>query len=166
MTYLTTFESGAVRTELPVRYDLCSKIAVRTFLEGYWGAEDSKHEFARDLLTGLLGKAYGPLDDLYYFVSAVLDSNDNNTIVCYILSAYARTMHEGAAKYGERTWEKGIPEANLKNHAINHLIKYLEGDKTEPHLDHLMWNVLTIIHFRELEDQTLEQKGDQKNVDD
>ena len=64
----------------------------------------------------------------------------------------AQALHEGAIKYGERQWEKGIPEANLVNHALFHLFKLAEGDTTENHLSHLVWNVLTIIHFRQLKE--------------
>ena len=169
MTNLTTFESGAYRTELPVRYDLCSKIVAKQLL-AHWNLDNEEDE-AFELLECLFSNdEYNLLQRLWDFIyfespittndnlEEILPVNDNDAAMCYILSAYARTMHEGAAKYGERTWEKGIPENDLRNHAINHLIKYLEDDESEPHLDHLIWNVLTIIHFRELEDRNNGEK--------
>jgi len=47
------------------------------------------------------------------------------------LRRLARTCAEGAAKYGPRNWEQGIPASNLLNHAIRHIYLYLQGDKGE-----------------------------------
>jgi hypothetical protein len=31
--------------------------------------------------------------------------------------------------------------SNLINHALEHIFKMLEGDSTEPHLEHAIWNL-------------------------
>jgi len=148
MSEQTTFESGAVRDALPVRYDLCSPLAIKaTSLHGLSPQSPmrllhalSTDASTRELLSGLWNVVY---DDK--------NLDDSDHVCAYILDAYARTMHEGSRKYGERNWEKGIPADNLRNHALNHLVQLFGGDTSEPHLDHLIWNVLTIIHFREKE---------------
>ncbi|MCL2622936.1 MAG: DUF5664 domain-containing protein [Planctomycetaceae bacterium] len=141
-----TFASGAVRDELPVRYDLCSPIVIRKIIY--------EHDFNNPLLDSLVSQEANILHRLIEFVKFYCHKQYSSEAALYILESYARTMHEGAAKYGERSWEKGIPENNLRNHAINHLVKLIGGDTSEPHLDHLIWNVLTIIHFREKEKET------------
>ena len=66
------------------------------------------------------------------------------------LREVARTCAEGAEKYGDWNWEKGMPVHDLLNHAISHLYTYLAGDRSEPHLGHAAWNVLAAIHSDEL----------------
>jgi len=63
------------------------------------------------------------------------------------LEALAETYAEGAAKYGDNNWLKGIPTSDLLNHALRHLNMWQRGDTSEPHLAHAAWNVLAMIHF-------------------
>jgi hypothetical protein len=58
-------------------------------------------------------------------------------------------MAEGAAKYGEHNWQKGMPLGDTLNHAIAHVYKYLSGDRTEEHLSHAAANLLMAIHMEE-----------------
>jgi len=62
------------------------------------------------------------------------------------LREVARTCAEGAAKYGDFNWEKGMPVHDLLNHALAHIYQFLAGDRSEPHLPHAAWNVLAAIH--------------------
>lgn len=62
------------------------------------------------------------------------------------LEAVARTCAEGAAKYGDWNWERGMPVHDLLNHAIRHIYRYLAGDRSEPHLPHAAWGLLAAIH--------------------
>lgn len=66
-------------------------------------------------------------------------------IPSYGLEAVARTCHEGASKYGDRNWEKGMAASGLLNHAWRHLNLFSRGDKSEPHLAHAAWNILAAI---------------------
>jgi hypothetical protein len=66
------------------------------------------------------------------------------------LEAVARTCAEGAAKYGDWNWEKGMPVHDLLNHALRHIYRYLAGDRSEPHLPHAAWGLLAAIHSDEL----------------
>lgn len=59
--------------------------------------------------------------------------------------AVARTYAEGAAKYGDVNWERGMPVGDLLNHALRHIFMYLAGDRTEPHLPHAAWGVMAAI---------------------
>lgn len=66
------------------------------------------------------------------------------------LRRLAETYAEGAAKYGERNWEQGIPATSLANHALQHIYRWLAGDQGgEDHLAHAAWNLLAAMHFEE-----------------
>lgn len=54
----------------------------------------------------------------------------------------AKHCEEGAIKYGERNVDKGIPQHSLVDSAFRHLVKYLNGERDEPHLRAAAWNVL------------------------
>lgn len=62
------------------------------------------------------------------------------------LEAVARTCAEGAAKYDDFNWEKGMPVHDLLNHALRHVYRYLAGDRSEEHLAHAAWGLLAAIH--------------------
>jgi hypothetical protein len=62
------------------------------------------------------------------------------------LEAIAETYAEGAAKYGDNNWQKGMPVSDLLNHAIRHVYLFLGGDRSEPHLAHATWNLMAAIH--------------------
>lgn len=66
------------------------------------------------------------------------------------LEAVARTCAEGAAKYGDWNWEKGMPVHDLLNHALRHIYRYLAGDRSEEHLPHAAWGLLAAIHSEAL----------------
>jgi len=66
------------------------------------------------------------------------------------LREVARTCAEGAKKYSDFNWEKGMPVHDLLNHAVAHIYGFLSGDRSEPHLGHAAWNLLAAIHSNEL----------------
>ena len=61
----------------------------------------------------------------------------------------AKTMAEGAIKYGTNNWQKGMPIEDCLNHAIRHQYLWLEGDRSEDHLAHAACNLMMAIHFLE-----------------
>lgn len=65
------------------------------------------------------------------------------------LRRLAETYGEGAIKYSDENWLKGIEAKNLMNHAMTHINKFMDGDKTEDHLAHAVWNLMAIMHFEE-----------------
>ncbi len=58
-------------------------------------------------------------------------------------------FEEGATKYGERNWEKGIPLHCYIDSAVRHYLKYIRGDKDEPHERAFIWNLLCAIWTHE-----------------
>ena len=68
----------------------------------------------------------------------------------------SKHFEEGAKKYGEYNWQKGIPTHCYIDSAVRHYLKYLRGDTDEPHDRAFVWNILcciwTCIHKPELND--------------
>lgn len=73
-----------------------------------------------------------------------------------MLLEVSKHFEEGAKKYGENNWQKGIPTHCYIDSAVRHYLKYLRGDKDEPHDRAFAWNILcciwTCIHKPELND--------------
>jgi hypothetical protein len=65
------------------------------------------------------------------------------------LRRLAMTCAEGAQKYGEYNWLKGMPVSDILNHAIKHIFEFLRGDESEDHLAHAAWNLFASMHFQE-----------------
>ena len=70
----------------------------------------------------------------------------------------AKHFEEGAKKYGEDNWQKGIPVHSFIDSAIRHLLKHKSGWDDEPHDRAFVWNILcciwTMHHKPELNDFT------------
>lgn len=66
----------------------------------------------------------------------------------------AKHYEEGCNKYGARNWEKGIPVRCYIDSGVRHYLKFLRGDKDEPHDRAFVWNMLgaiwTCVHKPEL----------------
>lgn len=61
------------------------------------------------------------------------------------------TQHyvNGAKKYGDHNWQKGIPASRCISSAFRHLYQYLIGDRGEDHLSAVCFNVIAILHWEE-----------------
>lgn len=57
----------------------------------------------------------------------------------------AKHFEEGAKKYGESNWQKGIPTKCYIDSAVRHYIKYLRGDIDEPHDRAFVWNLMCCV---------------------
>lgn len=57
----------------------------------------------------------------------------------------AKHFEEGCKKYGEDNWRKGIPVKCYIDSAVRHYLKFLRGDKDEPHDRAFVWNILCCI---------------------
>lgn len=54
-------------------------------------------------------------------------------------------FEDGAKKYGENNWQKGIPVYCYIDSAVRHYLKFLRGDTDEPHDRAFVWNILCAI---------------------
>jgi hypothetical protein len=77
-------------------------------------------------------------------------------LVCFANIAYGASLEslllevsihfeEGAAKYGENNWQKGLPVDCYLDSAIRHYLKYRRGDDDEPHDRAFVWNIMCCI---------------------
>lgn len=66
----------------------------------------------------------------------------------------SKHFEEGAKKYGEYNWQKGIPINCYIDSAVRHYLKWLRGDTDEPHDRAFVWNIIccmwTVKHKDEL----------------
>jgi hypothetical protein len=63
----------------------------------------------------------------------------------------AKWMELGAKKYSSRNWERGgIPFSRFIDSARRHLNKFIIGMDDEDHLAGVLFNIMAIIHFEEL----------------
>ena len=56
----------------------------------------------------------------------------------------SKHFEEGAKKYGEYNWQKGIPEYSYIDSAVRHYLKWLDGIKDEPHDRAFIWNLMCL----------------------
>ena len=73
-----------------------------------------------------------------------------------LLLKVSKHFENGAEKYGENNWQKGLPVKCYINSAVRHYLKWLRGDKDEPHDRAFVWNIMCAIwtckHKPELND--------------
>lgn len=139
-----TFESGAVRSEGGkvrvdlVPFDVLSKIARDKGDDFIADLFMEYHNMQDNLLNGTL-LAKHPLIILNMFREQVGLTN----MYTFTLSL-AEHFTEGAEKYGERNWEKGIPYSSYIESGARHLLMFLEGREDEKHDNAFMWNMLCL----------------------
>lgn len=63
-----------------------------------------------------------------------------------VLLQVAAVLHEGSEKYGDNNW-KLIDISDHLNHALTHIMRYILGDTTEPHLVHAVCRLLFAAHL-------------------
>ena len=74
------------------------------------------------------------------FINAQYDHDDTEAML-------ELSMHykEGAKKYAERNWEKGIPVHCYIDSTVRHLLKWYGGWDDEPHDRAVLWNLFGLI---------------------
>ena len=62
-----------------------------------------------------------------------------------MLLEISKHYENGAKKYGENNWQKGIPIKSYIDSAVRHYFKWLRGDNDEPHDRAFCWNLISAI---------------------
>lgn len=79
---------------------------------------------------------------------------------CYdLVLEVAKHFEEGAKKYGDRNWEKGIPCDRYIDSAVRHYCKWRAGWDDEPHDRAFIWNILCCEWTRQRYGWNLERLG-------
>ena len=145
----TEFESGAVRDmrKGKGRCDLMPLDVVAHFIG---------HNTETDLVLKCISK-FQDTNALVYLYDAIDFFGekvewDRQTLCLEV----AKHFEEGAKKYGPDNWKMGIPVRCYIDSAVRHYLKFLRGDRDEPHDRAFCWNILCCIwtckHHPELND--------------
>lgn len=128
------FETGAVRDiqEGKGRCDLMPLNVAAWVLGG-------KTEIVDEVLREIqLFKVNG---DGIYLIRALRNFSGYENIQTMLLEV-SKHFEEGAKKYGENNWQKGIPVNCYINSAVRHYLKWLRGDTDEYHDRAFCWNII------------------------
>lgn len=71
----------------------------------------------------------------------------------WALKRIAQHFEEGAKKYGDSNWKKGIPLRRYLDSAMRHLVAFSEGEQDEPHEVAAVWNILCLMQTKHYIDQ-------------
>lgn len=85
----------------------------------------------------------GTLNALYAAIEMFIEKigMDKSTAILEV----SRQYEDGAKKYSDRNWEKGIPVHCYIDSGVRHYLKHLRGDTDEPHYRAFIWNMLGAI---------------------
>ena len=59
----------------------------------------------------------------------------------------ALRYEHGSVRYGDRSWEQGIPASSCIDSAKRHINQWLSGDDSEDHLSAAAWNLFAIMDY-------------------
>ncbi len=72
----------------------------------------------------------------------------------FAMRRIARHYENGAVKYGDRNWEKGLPIMRYLDSAERHIndlkVAMLLGEQTEDHAAAIAWNMFGFMHTEEM----------------
>lgn len=128
----TEFESGAVR-DCAEGKGRCDLVPIKAF----YGMTGSVDKILWQL--GCFQEDKDPYD---------LEIIFNEFVSIYFKSKYdaflelAVHFEEGAKKYSDNNWKKGIPVERYLDSAVRHYCKFKRGDTDERHDRAFLWNIL------------------------
>lgn len=141
------FETGAVRdmAEGKGRFDLMPLYDVANL----FSRDHRIYSIVTDL-AAISGFGYKSSDAfvtnaIYNFIAYCKEKDfEDVTIgdVAEYMLEVAIHFEEGAKKYGERNWEKGLPFSSYLDSATRHLMKHISGMTDERHDRAFIWNLL------------------------
>ena len=86
---------------------------------------------------------------LYKALDIFTSGNDGFVSTIDAIIEVSKHFEEGAKKYGENNWQKGIPESSYIDSAVRHYLKWLRGDDDERHDRAFVWNIMCLIWTHE-----------------
>lgn len=106
-------------------------------------------------MYGVAGKDYSPLTfisiyiytgEVTYLYRAIFNfCRTEGVDGISMLLEVSKHYEEGAKKYAERNWEKGIPLHCYIDSGVRHYLKYMRGDTDERHDRAFVWNMLCAV---------------------
>lgn len=111
-----------------------------------------------DVITSMFrasGKDYSPLELISIYTYTGDETYLYRAILCFckhegidgitMLLEVSKHFEEGAKKYAERNWEKGIPLHCYIDSGVRHYLKHRRGDTDERHDRAFVWNMLCAV---------------------
>lgn len=145
----TTFETGATRERVVGngRFDLLPFSIISKLLAVYRKQKEvCVKEFPSYLFNqlSLFQLDTQNTDILYLIISEFIKENFYG--FWEMLFELAKHYENGALKYAERNWEKGIPLKFCIDSALRHYTKFKMGLSDEPHAIAFIWNLIAAIY--------------------
>jgi len=147
------FASGAVRdiAEGKGRCDLLPLDIVAELLNMYHidnENSDELHDIAGDAheilksINEFVRK--GNTRDIYNAIGYFIEISGFKTIPIAMMEV-SKHYEDGARKYAERNWEKGIPCHCYVDSGVRHFLKWIDKWDDEPHNRAFLWNMLGLL---------------------
>lgn len=142
--------------------------AVRDIQEGKGRCDLMPLDVVGDLMAdGVILRLaeYQKSGDVVFLKSAVLwfckvsigDDKSNTIALADYMLELAVHFEEGAKKYGENNWQKGLPPYCYLDSGVRHYLKFLRGDTDERHDRAFLWNMVCLIWTLEHTESDLAQ---------
>ena len=128
------FPTGAVR-DIAQGKGRCDLLPLGVL--GMWTGDKCLQNIDRYLRTGDTTFLEAVMNE---FIAVEYDGNTYGAIL-----EVAKHFEDGAAKYGDNNWQKGIYLHCYIDSAVRHYCKHRRGDKDEPHERAFLWNILCAI---------------------
>lgn len=86
------------------------------------------------------------------------------------LKRLAATYADGAIRFNDHNWRKGIPYSNIFNHLVNHIYAWMLGEdgpdgNPEDHLAHAAWGLFALMEYEENGRKDLDDRWCQDEMD-
>ena len=96
-----------------------------------------------DYLDMFTASTTGDMSFRHFLYEALIRfADENKWDVPTMLLEVSKHFEDGAAKYGEKNWTRGLPLHCYIDSAIRHYLKWCRGDTDEPHDRAFCWNLL------------------------
>lgn len=151
------FESGAVR-DIQEGKGRCDLLPLDVVADYYSTILTMIHYDEHERVTDILNSIYRfqETGDYHRLLEALYATGMFEHTWSTMILEVSKHFEEGAKKYGEDNWQKGIPTHCYIDSAVRHYLKFLRGDNDEPHDRAFVWNILCCIwtckHKPELND--------------
>ncbi len=144
----TEFETGAIRDiqEGKGRCDLLPLDVVAHWLKYTEMANSYETEIILCIERYQNGEG---TSQLYKALDIFTAGNDGFVSTVDAILEVSKHFEEGAKKYGENNWKKGIPESSYIDSAVRHYLKWLRNDDDEQHDRAFIWNIMCLIWTHE-----------------
>lgn len=129
------FDTGCVRdiADGKGRCDLLPLGVIAEYAD-YIGDEDEVFDYLSQYIYT------GDKDYIYEAIASFQKFIGWNTPTMFL--EVSKHYEDGANKYAERNWEKGMPLHCYIDSGVRHYLKFLRGDQDEPHHRAFVWNML------------------------